>query len=86
MAARSQADLMNFHTMSQKDVDKARKYAVKRFGKDVLSVADALRGALDAIDTENLENDEKTKSLVDGVKLTQRALLESFEKNGITLV
>ena len=53
------------------------------FAKDVLSVADNLRRALDAIPAEAKENSDLAKTLTVGVEMTERELLGTFERYGI---
>ena len=72
--------------MTKKDLDKAKKYGNKKFSKDILNVADSLRGAMQAIENGNLENDDKIKPLVEGVSLTNKTLIDTLAKNGITVV
>ena len=58
------------------------KYAVAGFAKELLSVADNLRRALDSL-PEAEARDERTRSLLAGVEATERELLWVFERHGI---
>lgn len=79
---RTVAEMENLRKRSQREREDASKYAVASFAKDLLDVADNFRRALDAIPAD-LKNDDKIKPLVEGIEATERALLKSFEKNGI---
>ena len=59
------------------------KYAVANFARDMLSAADNLRRALDAIPKGSPGDDESLAALIEGVQLTERALLSVFERHGI---
>ncbi len=80
---RALAEAENARKRAQKDREEASKYAVSRFSKDLLSVADNLRRALDAVPPELSQQHEQVKGLTDGIEATERELLRSFEKNGI---
>ncbi len=66
----------NIRKRSIDDIDKARKFALERFSGELLSVKDSLDAAL-AVENANLE------SYKNGVELTQKQLINVFEKFGI---
>lgn len=80
---RSMADAENTRNRARKDRDEAAKYAASGIAKDLLSVADNLRRALESVPAEAIEQNEHLKSLVTGVEMTEKSLLEAFEKNHI---
>ena len=67
------------------DAQDARAYAATGFARDILSVADNLSRALDAIPAE-LRGDEKFKGLVVGLEATGREIESVFQRNGITRI
>jgi len=69
----------------EKDAQDARAYAATAFARDVLSVADNLTRALEAI-PQDLRDDDKFKGLVVGLEATGRELDKVFERNGITRI
>ena len=69
----------------EKDIADARTYAATGFARDILSVADNLSRALDAIPAE-LREDEKLKSLVAGLEATGRELDKVFGLHGISRI
>jgi molecular chaperone GrpE len=81
----AQAETQNVRRRLEKDAQDARAYAATGFARDVLSVADNLARALDAIPVE-LREDEKFKGLVVGLDATGRELEAVFQRNGITRI
>jgi molecular chaperone GrpE len=78
----AQAETQNVRRRLEKDAQDARAYGATNFARDILSVADNLARALDAI-PETMREDEANKGLVTGLEATQRELLAVFERNGI---
>lgn len=81
----AQAETQNVRRRLEKDAQDARAYAATGFARDVLSVADNLTRALDAVPAE-LREDEKLKGLVAGIEATGKELMAVFERNGITRI
>ena len=81
----AQAETQNVRRRLEKDAQDARAYAATGFARDILSVADNLGRALDAIPAD-LREDEKFKGLVTGLEATGRELASVFERNGIKKV
>ncbi len=78
----AQAETQNVRRRLEKDAADARAYAATNFARDILSVADNLSRALDAIPTA-MREEEANKGLVVGLEATQRELMNVFERNGI---
>ncbi|HSG33779.1 MAG TPA: nucleotide exchange factor GrpE [Sphingomonadaceae bacterium] len=81
----AKADTQNVRRRLEKEVADARTYAVTGFARDMLSIADNLGRALDAVPDE-LRSDEKFKSFVAGIEATQRELDKVFAANGISRI
>jgi molecular chaperone GrpE len=81
----ARADTQNVRKRLEKDIADARAYAATSFARDILSVADNLGRALEAIPAE-LRDDERLKSLVAGIEATGRELEKVFGLHGITKV
>jgi molecular chaperone GrpE len=79
---RALAETENVRRRGQREREDAAKYAVAGFAKELLSVADNLRRALDSLPAEEAK-DERTRSLLAGVEATERELLTVFERNGV---
>ncbi|PBB35533.1 nucleotide exchange factor GrpE [Mesorhizobium sp. WSM3868] len=83
-ALRIAAEMENLRRRTARDVHDARTYAVANFARDMLSVSDNLRRALDAIPTEaKASGDAGFKALIEGVDLTERAMLAALERHGV---
>ena len=78
---RALAETENVRRRGQREREDAAKYAVAGFAKELLSVADNLRRALDSLPAE--ARDPRTASLLEGVEATERELLGVFERNGV---
>jgi molecular chaperone GrpE len=78
----AQAETQNIRRRLEKEAQDARSYGATNFARDILSVADNLSRALDAI-PEAMRDDEANKGLVVGLEATQRELIAVFERNGI---
>jgi molecular chaperone GrpE len=81
---RSLADMENLRQRTRREVEEAQTYAVTRFARDLLDVADNLRRAIESVPAEG--QSEAERSLVSGVELTERTLLAAFERNKIRKV
>jgi len=79
---RALAETENVRRRAQREREDALKYAVSGFAKELLSVADNLRRALDSL-PESEVRDERTRGLLAGVAATERELLSVFERHGI---
>lgn len=81
----AQAETQNVRRRLEREKDEARAYAATGFARDILSVADNLSRAIDAI-PQALREDESMKGLVFGLEATQRELEKVFASNGITRI
>ena len=81
----AKAETQNVRRRLEKDIADARTYAATGFARDMLTVADNLSRALDAIPQE-LHEDERIKSLIAGIEATGRELDKVFGLNGITRI
>jgi molecular chaperone GrpE len=82
---RAMAETENLRRRAARDREEALKYASTNFGRDMLSIADNLRRALEAFPSVE-ELPESMKALFQGVELTESALLSAFERHGIKKV
>ena len=81
----AKAEAQNVRRRAEKDVQDARTYAVTGFAREILSVADNLSRAIDAV-PEDLRENEKMKGLLAGIQATQRELDKVFASHGITRI
>lgn len=80
---RALAEAENIRRRAQREREDIAKYAVSGFAKELLSVADNLRRALDAVPADSRETDELLKTLATGVEATERQLSSAFDRVGI---
>ncbi|NTU77241.1 MAG: nucleotide exchange factor GrpE [Alphaproteobacteria bacterium] len=79
---RAMAETENTRRRMSKELDDTRKYAVSQFAKEMLTVADNFRRALEAVPKEGADG-EALKTLITGVEAIERQLLANFERFGI---
>ncbi len=77
---RTRAEIDNIRRRTEQDVEKAHKFALEKFAKDILNTIDNLERALAT--PANIE-DESVKALFDGVELTLKELLATVARFGV---
>jgi molecular chaperone GrpE len=81
---RTLAEMENLRKRTAKEVADSKLYGVTGFARDVLDIADNLQRALDAVPAETrAAADSGLTSLIEGVELTERSLLNALEKHGV---
>lgn len=80
---RALAETENVRRRAAREREDTAKYAIANFAREMLTVADNLRRALDAVDAEALRKDEALAALVEGVTLTERSMLAALGRVGI---
>ena len=80
---RALAETENVRRRAQRDREDASTYAIANFAREMLKVADNLRRALDSIGDEARGANESVESLVVGIEMTEREMLNAFERVGI---
>ena len=74
----------NLRKRTEREVADARLYGISTFARDILTVADSMHRALEALDDElRAKADAGMKALLDGVELTERELMNALEKHGV---
>lgn len=81
---RAQAEIQNIRRRAEQDIEKAHKFALEKFSKELLTVVDNLERGLAALD--NAVTDEKTQALVDGVEMTHKEFISTLAKFGVEAV
>lgn len=83
-ALRAAADMENLRRRTARELVDARAYAIANFARDMLSVSDNLRRALEAVPEEaKIAGDAGFKALIEGVEITERAMLSTLERHGV---
>ena len=81
---RTLAEMENLRRRSEREIADARAYAVTKFARDTLNVADNIRRALESVPDDARETAEGPfKSLIEGIDLTERDLLNTLERHGV---
>jgi molecular chaperone GrpE len=78
------AEMDNLRRRTEREIKDAKTYAAAAFARDMLSVSDNLRRALDAVPAEARAAAEAgLMALVEGVEMTERAMLSALERHGV---
>ena len=80
---RALAEAENTRKRVLKDKEDASKFAIAKFARDMIGVADNLGRALDAVNKDKLAEDAELKALHEGILATERELLNRFTSYGI---
>jgi molecular chaperone GrpE len=81
---RAMADAENTRRIAAREKQDASQYAVTKFARDMLTIADNFARALDALPAEALADVEpKVKGVIEGVEATERQLLQALERHGV---
>jgi molecular chaperone GrpE len=80
-ALRFAAEAENTRRRAEREINDARAYAIQKFARDLLGVADNLSRALAHAPKEGDET--PARSLAVGLEMTQKELLSAFERNGL---
>lgn len=84
---RAMAETENLRKRAEREKAEATLYAATNFARDLLSVSDSMGKALEMMPDDARKNaDEATRNLIDGIELTRRELLNTFQKHGIAEV
>ncbi len=81
-ALRSMAEAENTRRRAEKDRTEARLYAIDKFARDLLPLADTLGRALTTINDE-LRANESAKAFIEGIELTEKDLYNTLERHGV---
>lgn len=80
---RTVAELENYRKRAEREREETAKYAISAFARELLTVSDNLRRAVESVPDE-LDHPEKLlKTLLEGVEITEKELLFAFKKHGI---
>jgi len=78
------ADMENLRKRTQREKEDASRFAIAGFARDVLTVGDDLRRAVEAAPAEARERpDDPAATLLAGIELTERQLLQILERHGV---
>jgi molecular chaperone GrpE len=80
---RAMAETENVRKRGERQIEDAHKYAVTGFARDVLSVADNLERALDAVPEERRGEHELLATLLEGVVAVQSGFIQTMSAHKI---
>ena len=93
---RALAEMENVRRRAERDRVDASRYAIANFAREMLGVADNLRRALESVaaeadtdadegadEAEGEEKGDRLEQLITGVEMTEREMLNAFERAGI---
>jgi molecular chaperone GrpE len=82
---RALAEMENLRRRTEREVADVRSYGIASFARELLAVADNMRRALDVVSAElRASAGPGLLAFLDGVELTERELLKTLEKHGVT--
>lgn len=78
------AEMDNLRRRTEREIKDAKTYAATGFARDMLTVSDNLRRALDAVPAETRAAAESgLVALIEGVEMTERSMLSALERHGV---
>ncbi len=80
-ALRAQAETENVRRRAARDVENAHRFAIERFTRDLLAVADSLEQAV-----ESAAKATDAAAVAEGVELSLKLFLDTLHRNGIERV
>jgi molecular chaperone GrpE len=84
---RALAEAENVRRRAEKEKADASQYAVTKFARDMLGIADNFARALAAVPADiRAAADPQVKAVLDGVEATDRQLLQTLERYGVKAV
>lgn len=82
---RSLAERENERRRAARERDDAVRFAASDVVKDLLPIADSIRRAIESVTPERAD-DELLRGILAGIGVTERTLLDAFERHGITRI
>lgn len=89
LALRAKAEVENVRRRAKLDVDSAYKYSIEKFAKELLNVFDSFERGIEAhnnVEDNNQQSTGSIEAILEGMKLTHKLLLDTFEKFGLTVI
>lgn len=80
---RAHAEIQNLHKRLEREREETSKYAIAKFARDTVAVADNFERAIMSVPQEALADNPVLKSLLDGVTMTEREFLNVLERHGV---
>src|ERR1700759_4964631 len=77
------AEAENTKRRAEREANDARAYAIQKFARDLLEVADNLSRAMAA---KPAAGDAAVNNFVVGIEMTEKELLSAFDRNGLSRI
>jgi molecular chaperone GrpE len=74
------AEMENLRRRTERDKSEFAKYAISEFARDILTVGDNIRRAIESVPKEAVVSHPALSSLIEGVEMTERDLLKVLER------
>lgn len=83
-ALRYAAEAENTKRRAEREMNDARAFAIQRFSRDLLGVADILSRAITSAPKDIA--DPAFKNFVAGIEMTEKELISAFDRNGVKMI
>ena len=80
---RAHAEMENIRKRTERERAEAHKYAITKFAKDIVTVGDNFQRAIESVPSDAIAAAPALQSLVEGVTMTERELLNALERHGV---
>jgi molecular chaperone GrpE len=80
---RAHAEMENIRKRAERDREETAKYAITKFARDVVTVADNFERAIQAVPAGAADEDAALKSLIEGVTMTEREFMNVLDRHGV---
>jgi len=77
------ADIQNLHKRFDRERTETAKYAITKFARDTVAVADNFERAIASVPEDATKDNPVLKALLDGVTMTEREFLNVLERHGV---
>lgn len=77
------AEVENVRKRANKEKEDGIRYAITKFARELLSVADNLQRALGTINVQSDDPQSSHNAIVEGIKLVEKEFVTTLEKHGI---
>lgn len=85
-ALRAMAEAENTRRRIQREAEDKERYALSAFARELTSVVDNLRRAVETVPAEQRAGDARLEQFAQGVELTEREFMAILERNGVKRV
>ncbi len=83
---RAHAGLDNLRKRADREKQETARYAISKFARDTVEVADNFARAIAAVPAGAVEQNEHFKALLEGVTMTERAFIGVLDRHGVKQV